>query len=205
MKPYYLALALAIVATGCSKGSNSPEAVALKYYSLASERVWDSTVTFVDTKSLEGYQRQMNNALHFLDTLRVHAPGFIERDSLLTVLYGLHTQPTSPHDFYRSFLRLIMSPQGAFGNATKPAFVPLGDVEEGTDTVHVVSKVVLANDPPNANRLLLLTLVKSPGGWKVLLPSEMFNNSMTKIVQMARQVEKTIITQNSTRVGKPKK
>ncbi len=201
MKPTYAVLLIALVAAGCSKGPNAPEALALKYYTNTSDRAWDTTVTIVDGKNLGDYQRQMNNALMFLDSLRIHAPGFIERDSLLTVLYGIHTRQTSPQEFYTTFLKLLLPHQDA---RTKPTFVPLGDVAEGSDTLHVVSKLVLSGDAPNANRLLVLTLVKNPEGWKVLLPTEMINNSMTRVMQVARLVEKNIIEQNSVRVQKRK-
>lgn len=194
MKPYFLAF-LAILAVGCSKNSStSPQAIALRYYDNSSDHKWDATVTLVDSKNLREFQQEMNGTLNFIDSLEVHAPGFVDRDSILSILRTIHRQQRTPEEFFVSLLNVLMPPvrPGSVQSESKPTFTPLGEVEEGKDTVHVLSKVSIPGETQQANRLLILSLVKEPSGWKILLPSEISNNTKGRVVRMVRLIDQMI-------------
>jgi hypothetical protein len=178
MRRLILVISASLLFTECTQHhQGSPEAIAAQYVAARYDYDWEKVSNLLHPESLEQFKVMMITLNHGLDSLNRLTGGKTKRDSMLNHIRSDKVQVLSPDMFFKSVMDVSLPTETMRQSSSHliPTIKSLGYVAEGSDSAHVVQRVLVIRDGVPMNGIQCISLKRFEGQWRVLLPDELRN------------------------------
>jgi hypothetical protein len=146
--------------------TESPQQVATRFVEAMRSGDWNGMATLMHPGAL----RQMRDILGVL----LDAPNADDvRQQLLGVTTIVEARALSDTALFAALMRATMQRDASLADVLKSSQVEfLGQVDEGSDTTHVVYRMAMTIEGTPITRMDVMSLARSPHGWRGLLKGD---------------------------------
>lgn len=166
-----------------SSASTPPERTLFQYFDMLTTQNYDGIADLMDPESMEQLKFSMDNAMKFqaqYDVYRLQERIFGERKSKEEIA------ATPPAVYLEALAAEILRAAQATHLVVADRKV-IGKVAETDKVIHIVARLTFKQDSARASDVLVYTLVKRPGGWKLRFP-QTIKQMLTVVEGTARQI-----------------
>lgn len=162
------AIVLLFLSVTCAYGQGASEMVA-EYFDVLQSQDYEKAATYFDPTAL----REFRQMLEFISEIPA-----AEQENILQAFFGPSASQESvsklsDSDFFGSFLRAIMAQASAAGEVNFDGLEILGEVAEGQDLLHVVTRNKVSVGEIEVEAMEVISLRKAGDSWRLLLSGKM--------------------------------
>lgn len=161
------------------QGAGAPKAVAQRVLNALAAHNASAFAADMHPEAMAAFKDAVSRSLDQLstDAERQQAEEFFQGNETLDQIKAL-----PPERFFGAYMGGVFKRMQQNGDV-RMRYQILGQVPEGTDLMHIVYRATISRGDRAVSDVSLLTLRRSPGGWKALLSGDLRNLAGPSAVQ----------------------
>lgn len=180
---YLIALVCTALLNSASfAASSTPEATLEKYLAVLTGQDLQGVATLMDSSSMKSLKKSMDESIQYQANFGEY--GLQRR--IFGKKVSMSQVAKTPAEFYLDTLAGEILKAARSQHLTVTDREIIGKIQENEDLVHIVARLKMVQDDHEGTDILVYTLVRENGGWKLKFPATI-KQMLTVIESTARQ------------------